>query len=107
MSEKKLNIVEAKKALVDYAKSNKYELVKDNYGDSETQDTISMIFSTNKNDGADSRLLTYFHINGWTVNDEDTDEDTFYVELLKDKEPLIVKWTKKIKVWFNHISDKR
>ncbi|WP_349584896.1 hypothetical protein [Leuconostoc citreum] len=89
MGQEKVDIIEAKASLINYSKGEKYNLFRDNYDNSYTQNIISMLFTTNRNDGADARMLTYFHVNGWTINKVMAEGNTFFVEMIKDKEPLI------------------
>ena len=57
MKTKFLDIAESKKMVIHFFKKNGYGLWRDNDEDNRIQNKISMLFTTNKNDGADPRLL--------------------------------------------------
>ncbi|MBZ5965673.1 hypothetical protein Q8F54_10310 (plasmid) [Leuconostoc mesenteroides] len=57
MKTKFLDIAESKKMIIHFFKKNGYEIWRDNDEDNRIQNKISMLFTTNKNDGADPRLL--------------------------------------------------
>lgn len=85
-----LDIAEAKKIIINFFNKNGYELWRDNDEDNSIQNKISILFTTNKRDGADPRLLGYVpHINGWTIDMDHVEDDTIAITFLKDKQPFL------------------
>ena len=87
MKKKFLDIAESKKMVIHFFKKNGYGLWRDNDEDNRIQNKISMLFTTNKNDGADPRLLEYVpHIQGWSINKDHVQDDTIAITFVKDKQ---------------------
>ncbi|MEK2588957.1 hypothetical protein ABQ284_11775 [Lentilactobacillus buchneri] len=85
-----LDIAEAKKLIIHFFKESGYNLWRDNDEDNRIQNKISMLFTTNKNGGADPRVLDYApHIQGWTIDKEHVQDDTIAITFVKDKQPLL------------------
>lgn len=90
MKKEFLDIAEAKKMIIHFFKNNGYELWRDNDEDNRIQNEISMLFTTNKNDGEDPRLLAYVpNIQGWTIDMHHVEDDTIAITFLKDKQPFL------------------
>lgn len=85
-----LDIVEAKKMIIHFFKKNGYKLWRDNDEDNRIENKISMLFTTNKNGGADPRLLGYVpHIQGLTIDMDHVEDDTIAITFLKNKQPFL------------------
>ena len=84
-----ISVEKAKQILTAFFEKNSYYLWRDNLAQSDTENHISLLFVTDKRDGADIRVLEYLpNIEGWSVSDSDSNGDNIFIEMIKKEKPL-------------------
>lgn len=84
MNKGNMSADEYKQILIEFFKRDNYYLQRDNYENSDTKNYISLLFTTNKKDGADIRLLQYLpRIKGWILTDSSVQDNTIFISMTK------------------------
>lgn len=87
MANNEISIDEAKEKLVAYAESERYYLETIELGlNKKGQKVISAKFKTTRHDGADSRMLTFFNLQGWRQKNVHTDQFYYWVDLTQESD---------------------